>query len=277
MARILVVDDSKIMRKNIASILIKAGHTVVAEAADGGEAQLMYRTHLPDLVTMDITMPGINGIDAVRLIREDYPNAKIIMVSALSQRNMVFDALEQGAKHYLIKPISYDSVVTIVQKVLGVETVEKAPKEKTLESTTQLPFAIESINNMFLIKITNFLTEENIKLLEQAVQGLLYVKPLNVTLDFGTIESLSLSLLERISGIVKAMKAVNGAVKVDAKNPDFIQLLRFKKIDEKVSAVAEDIKSKYAAIAEPNSGQSKLFPPEHKQYSLHFYWDLPIT
>ena len=276
MARILVVDDSKIMRKNIASILIKAGHTVVGEAADGGEAQLMYRTHLPDLVTMDITMPGINGIDAVRLIRKDYPNAKIIMVSALSQRNMVFDALEQGAKHYLIKPISYDSVVTIVQKVLGVETVVKAPKESS-ESTTQLPFAIESINNMFQIKITNFLTEENIKLLEQAVQGLLYVKPLNVTLDFGNIESLPLSLIEKISGIVKAMKAVNGAVKVVSKNPNFIQLLRFKKIDGlldhqttelNASSAAGDINPTCAAITEPNSGLSKLFPPEHKQYSL---------
>jgi uncharacterized protein (DUF2225 family) len=237
----------------------------------------MYRTHLPDLVTMDITMPGINGIDAVRLIMQEYPKAKIIMVSALSQRHMVFEALELGAKHYLIKPVTYDSVVTVVQKVLGVKTDGKSQNENS-EATTQQPFAIESINNTFQIKITKFLTEENFKLLHQAVQGLLYVKPLNVAIDFGNIEYLPPSLLEKISGLVKAMKAVNGVTKVVAKNDNFIQLLKDKKIDglldqlttesSNSSAVVAIAKTSCAPIAESNFVLTKLFPPEHKQYSL---------
>lgn len=274
MARILVVDDSKIMRMNISSILTKAGHTVVGEAADGREGHLMYRTHLPDLVTMDITMPGINGIDAVKLIMQEFPKAKIVMVSALSQRHMVFEALEQGAKHYLIKPVTYDSVVAVVQKVLGGTTGGKAQNE-TSEAPTQPPFAIEPINNTFQIKITKFLTEENFKLLHQAVQGLLYVKPLNVTIDFGNNEYLPHSLLEKISGLVKAMKAANGVTKVVAKSANFIQLLKDKKIDGlldqltfelNTSSAAVDIKTSSTHIAESNL--SKLFPPEHKQYSL---------
>ena len=281
MARILVVDDAKIMRKMIGNLLIKAGHTVVGEAADGGEAHLMYKTHLPDLVTMDITMPGINGIDAVRLIMQDYPKAKIIMVSALAQKNMVFDALQLGAKHYLIKPVTYDSVVTVIQKVLGVETGGKTQNENS-KPTTQPPFAIESINNTFQIKITTFLTEENFISLYQAVQGLLYVKPLNVTIDFGNVEFLPPSLLEKISGLLKAMKAVNGVTKVVAKSANFIQLLKDKKIDGLLDQLTFEISTRSAVvevdIANANAKTSlapivmsdltKLFPPEHKQYSL---------
>ena len=121
MSNILVVDDSAIMRRNLVTIFTQAGHTVVAEAINGGQAHLLYRTHLPDLVTMDITMPGINGIEAVKLIVNDYPNAKIIMVSALDQRNMVFEALELGAKHYLIKPINAETVISVVNKVLDIK------------------------------------------------------------------------------------------------------------------------------------------------------------
>lgn len=276
MARILVVDDAKIMRKMIGSILIKAGHTVVGEAADGGEAHLMYKTHLPDLVTMDITMPGINGIEAVRLIMQDYPRAKIIMVSALAQKNMVFDALQLGAKHYLIKPVTYDSVVTVIQKVLGVETAGKAQNENP-KPTTEPPFAIESINNTFLIKITTFLTEENFNFLHQAVQGLLYVKPLNVAIDFGDIEHLPPSVLEKISGLVKAIQAVNGVTKVVAKKNNFIHLLKEAKIVGLLDQLTTEFSNSSpvvaiaitscAPIVESNF-MTKLFPPEHKQYSL---------
>lgn len=121
MSNILVVDDSAIMRRNLVTIFTQAGHTVVAEAINGGQAHLFYRTHLPDLVTMDITMPGVNGIEAVKSIIRDYPDAKIIMVSALDQKNMVFEALEVGAKHYIIKPITPETVISVVNKVLGIK------------------------------------------------------------------------------------------------------------------------------------------------------------
>lgn len=133
MSTILVVDDSAIMRRNLATIFTQAGHTVVAEAVNGGQAYSLYRTHLPDLVTMDITMPGINGIEAVKLIIKDYhPDAKIIMVSALNQRNMVFEALEKGAKHYLIKPINPESVISVANKVLGIQHLPLVVKKRTL-------------------------------------------------------------------------------------------------------------------------------------------------
>lgn len=122
MAQVLIVDDSAIMRRNLKTILVQAGHEVVGEAVNGGQAHLMYRTHVPDLVTMDITMPNVNGIEAVKLIRKDYPDAKIVMVSALDQKSMVLEALKEGAKHYIIKPIDPATVINVVNKVLGIKT-----------------------------------------------------------------------------------------------------------------------------------------------------------
>ena len=99
MAKILIVDDSIIMRRNLRTILTQAGHSVIAEASNGKEAFIEYEKHLPDLVTMDITMPIMNGIEAVKKIICRFPDARIIMISALDQRNMVFEALYNKA-HY---------------------------------------------------------------------------------------------------------------------------------------------------------------------------------
>ncbi len=119
MATILIVDDSAIMRKNLRSILTQAGHTVIAEAANGSEACLAYITHSPDLVTMDVTMPVMTGIEAVRKIVASDPQARIIVISAFDQRSMLFEAMELGAKQYIIKPITAEKLNAVVHKVLN--------------------------------------------------------------------------------------------------------------------------------------------------------------
>ncbi len=119
MARILIVDDSMIMRRNLKTILTEAGHTIVGEATNGKEAFAAYATHMPDLVTMDINMPVMNGIESVKRIIEIFPEARIVMISALEQRHMVFEALKSGAKHYIVKPIVEDKVVEVITQVLS--------------------------------------------------------------------------------------------------------------------------------------------------------------
>ena len=119
MARVLVVDDTLFMRTLIKSILKSAGHTVVAEAKDGEEAYRKYMMHRPDLVTMDITMHGMNGLDAVKCITDYDKEAKIIMISAMSQKSMVIQAVKNGAKHFIIKPITVEKVVQVINEVMG--------------------------------------------------------------------------------------------------------------------------------------------------------------
>lgn len=242
MARVLIVDDSAIMRRNLKTIFVQAGHTVVGEAVDGGQALLMYRTHIPDLVTMDITMPNVNGIEAVKLIRNEFPDARIIMVSALDQRSMVLKALQEGAKNYIIKPIDSTFVIKVVNKVLGIRIEEpiKTREENTPERIDDAPFAIENIDNTFHIILSPSLNEESFASLSQAVQGLLFVKPLKVILSFGSIEILPDPLLEKVGRMVRAIRNVKGIIRVVARNKDFVKTVKEKRVTE-LAAIIEAV------------------------------------
>jgi two-component system, chemotaxis family, chemotaxis protein CheY len=117
--KILIVDDAAFMRMMIKDILTKNGYEVVAEAADGAQAVEKYKEHRPDLVTMDITMPEMDGITALKEIKKFDPNAKVIMCSAMGQQAMVIDAIQAGAKDFIVKPFQSDRVLEAISKTLG--------------------------------------------------------------------------------------------------------------------------------------------------------------
>ena len=119
MARILIVDDAKFMRMTLSNILIKANHEIVGEGENGLEAVTLFEKEQPDLVTLDITMPEKNGIQALKEIKEKYPDAKIIMCSAMGQQKMVVEAIEAGAKDFIVKPFDENRVLEAVGRVLG--------------------------------------------------------------------------------------------------------------------------------------------------------------
>lgn len=116
--RILVVDDAAFMRMMLKDILTKHGYEVIGEAADGLIAVERYQDLRPDLVTMDITMPEVDGIEALRRIRAFDPTAKVIMCSAMGQQSMVIDAIQAGARDFIVKPFQADRVLEAVRKAL---------------------------------------------------------------------------------------------------------------------------------------------------------------
>lgn len=122
MARILIADDSELMRKALRDILTKSGHTVAAEAADGYEACLQYENVQPDLVTLDIHMPGMSGIDVLKALLSKYPHARIIVVSSESCSSMICQALRTGAKNYVIKPFLLQGLIDTVNSTLQQES-----------------------------------------------------------------------------------------------------------------------------------------------------------
>lgn len=119
MARILIVDDAKFMRMTLSNILVKANHEVIGEAENGIQAIQLYHEFKPDLVTMDITMPEKSGIEAVKEIKLQYPNARIIMCSAMGQQKMVVEAIEAGAKDFIVKPFDEGRVLDAINRVLN--------------------------------------------------------------------------------------------------------------------------------------------------------------
>lgn len=120
MAKILVVDDAIFTRKLLSDILKKEGHEIL-EAEDAVEAVKKFKEQKPDLVTMDIIMPekeGMDGIGAVKAIIKGDPNAKIVMVSAMGQQEMIVDAIQAGAKDFVVKPFQPSNVINSINKLL---------------------------------------------------------------------------------------------------------------------------------------------------------------
>ncbi|MGI9951188.1 response regulator [Moorellaceae bacterium AZ2] len=117
--RVLVVDDAAFMRMMIKDILTKNGYEVAGEAENGARAVELYQELKPDVVTMDITMPEMDGIAAVKAIRKMDPEAKIIMCSAMGQQLMVMEAIQAGAKDFIVKPFQQERVLQALKKVLG--------------------------------------------------------------------------------------------------------------------------------------------------------------
>ncbi len=118
MSGILITDDTAFMRMTLKNILSKNGFDIVAEAQDGVEAVSKYKEEKPDLVTMDITMPNMDGIEAIKEIMEFDGGAKIIVCSAMGQKSLVIEALGAGAKDFIVKPFEPDRILEAVQKAL---------------------------------------------------------------------------------------------------------------------------------------------------------------
>jgi len=116
---VLICDDAVFMRTMLADILTQAGFAVIGQAQTGAEAVQKYRELRPDLVTMDIVMPDMGGIEAVKEITKEFTDAKILMCSAMGQQSLVIEAIQAGARDFVVKPFQPSRVLEAVQRVLS--------------------------------------------------------------------------------------------------------------------------------------------------------------
>ena len=116
--KVLIVDDAAFMRMMLKNIMEKYDIEVVGEAENGQQAIYKYRNLCPDIVTMDITMPEMDGLEATREIIKNYPHAKIIICSAMGQSTMVIEAIRAGAKEFIVKPFKEDLVIQKIRRVM---------------------------------------------------------------------------------------------------------------------------------------------------------------
>ncbi len=149
MAKIMLVDDSKLVRKKLTDILTKIGHTIVCECERGDDALSGYRTYKPDIVTMDINMPGMDGIETTALLKKNYPDAKIIIISANSQERMILSGIDNGAAGFIVKPFADDNVIRVVNR-LAADLLKNDETKKDLVSPKDLNFD-DKIEGLILI------------------------------------------------------------------------------------------------------------------------------
>lgn len=137
MLNVLIVDDSLIIRRNMSKIITSLGYKVMGEAKNGQEAVDMTKKLCPDLITMDITMPDMDGITAVKHIVEFNKDVRIIMSTSHGQEQMVLDSIKAGAKGYLLKPISEEKLALTINKVFP-ELLEKEDDEEELADEEEI-------------------------------------------------------------------------------------------------------------------------------------------
>lgn len=122
MKKVLVVDDASFMRLALKNMLIKNGFEVIGEAQNGIEAVTNYKILKPDIVTMDLTMPEMTGIEALKAIMEYDHNAKVVMVTAMGQESMIKEAVMSGAKSFIVKPFKEEHLVHTFNKILNLQS-----------------------------------------------------------------------------------------------------------------------------------------------------------
>jgi len=116
--RVLIVDDALFMRTMLRDIFESAGWQIIAEAENGEQAIEEYKIHQPDLVTMDIVMPEMGGIPALKKILVDHPAARIVVCSAMGQKQLIMEAVNAGAKDFIVKPFHKAQVIEVVERVV---------------------------------------------------------------------------------------------------------------------------------------------------------------
>ncbi len=119
MTKIMVVDDAAFMRMMVKDALTKGGYSDICEAGDGEEAVQMYQDESPSLVLMDITMPKMDGLEALKAIKSQDSAANVVMCSAMGQESMVIDAIKSGAKDFIVKPFKPERIIDTVEKIVG--------------------------------------------------------------------------------------------------------------------------------------------------------------
>lgn len=117
MLKVIIVDDSRIFRKMLKAVFVENGHEVIGEAANGEEVLDLLKSCTPDLITLDITMPVMDGLEALKKIKELYPQQEVIMVSAAGQKSKVIDALKYGASDFIQKPFDPDDITAVISKL----------------------------------------------------------------------------------------------------------------------------------------------------------------
>lgn len=118
MATVLMIDDSRTSRKILRTALEKGGFTIIGEASNGEEGYLKYKELKPDIVTMDITMPTMDGIECLTLIKKENSEAKVVMITAAGQKEKMVEALKRGAEDFITKPFEEDKVLSTLKHVV---------------------------------------------------------------------------------------------------------------------------------------------------------------
>jgi DNA-binding NarL/FixJ family response regulator len=236
-ARVLIVDDSAVARKSLREIVSDLGHVVVGEAENGSQAFVEYTKLKPDVVTMDLTMQGLGGLEATSKIIAADPKAKIIVISAMEARQAIIDALERGSRHFIIKPIKKEKVSMVINNILQQdfdlgEHMERVRKLKEMDSALSTGNITKAVlppyriiledNRLVHVMISESITETSLETLSEELEEYLG-ESIRILLDFGTTPYLAEALVLEFGKLIQKAENSNGVVRAIASSERFVK------------------------------------------------------
>ena len=236
MAKVLIADDSAVARQTLRQIITSLGHSVVSEVPNGSQAFVEYTKLKPDVVTMDLTMQGLGGAEATSKIIATCPEAKIIVISAMEERRVVIDALERGARHFIIKPISKAKVEAVLNNVLQQDFdlkkhMERVRQIKSLDDQTATLGTMNQFTPPYFISaqegnLVHVFINQNISLiscrsLDLELEEYLTDQP-RVLFDFGAMVKLDHEILAKVNEMAAAIQSNSGMVRAISNDKKFV-------------------------------------------------------
>lgn len=256
-ARILIVDDSAITRRILREIITDLGHEVIGEAANGAQAFVEYVKLHPDLVTMDLSMTGLSGAEVISKIVATDRNARIVVISSTEVRRGIIDALERGARHFIVKPIRKEKVAVVLKNVLQQEFDLQKHREyvRDLRESENSAFLVEqelktaippySISvwdkSLVHICINQSITLNSCQALFLELEEYLNGES-RVLLDFGLMFKLDKELLLNFNELIATVKSNAGMVKAVSNNRRFVDTIMATQIESKTNYLGDIIK-----------------------------------
>lgn len=178
MLKVLVVDDSSTIRKMLERMLTDMNCNVIATAKSGLESIALYNKYQPDFVTMDVNMPGMSGLDALKKIRDKYPDAKIIMLTSIGDDKLVTQAIKYGAKGYILKPLNQEKIEDVIESIFPQNDLSFVPNNENNSST------IENYGDSIKDSLTDFYT---IQYMHHTIQHLIEIHDRNDNINIGLL------------------------------------------------------------------------------------------
>ncbi len=203
MATVLIVDDARVMRHKLRKMIEAVGHSIVAEASNGLDAFTVYKQYVPDLVTMDVSMPTMDGIQAVEKIIKTYPDARIIMTTSHKEKSTVLKAIKAGAKHYIVKPVRIQKIQEVFNQVFPEDKEIRIIKEPE-------PFEIDHRDEVFFVTIYYNFREQHIDSIVNSVEPLLEELELKIVFDLSNVEVMSQENINGLGGLMVRIVEANG-------------------------------------------------------------------
>ncbi len=189
MARVMIVDDNIIMRKNIKTMLEGLGHVVVDEAENGKSILVKYSNSRPDLITLDIVMEQVDGLETLKILKEHYPESRVVMLTSINKKSKILESVKLGADSYVLKPFNAKDLQVAIDKVMAIKQSMPEPKTEEVSKNASIPplEVTKEGQNVIRLKLKVVIDEALMDTVNLVINRIIKEKPYRIIIELNEL------------------------------------------------------------------------------------------